>query len=243
MIFVEEEKKIGTQLTFLVSGNAANFLPEEVSIACAYKVSEALTGHLSTMLQYSPNEILDSIKKGWTVMALGEDFQTVGFAQFWEYGINKKGQQILEFGSWLSFRDGVGEKVFTEAISLGKKINPTAQLIAIVEQENLKAQAILTKVGAEEIGTKFSPVIRTVEGEAAFMKIFQISHNIELSEKEARIKQKSSDFMTIDSEIEHFVSKSMRIPEETFQKHRMLDYWLAVNYPKWKSRYGYPSGI
>lgn len=174
MVFVEQENQIATQLTFLITGNAANFLPEEVSIACAYKVSEALMGHSNTMLQYQPAEILDSIKKGWAVMALGEDLQPVGFAQFWQYGFNEDGQQILEFGSWLSFKDGVGEKVLKEAICLGKKINPHAQLVAIVEEENLKAQDILKKVGAEEIGSKFSPIIRTVEGEAAFMKIFDI---------------------------------------------------------------------
>ena len=175
MIFVEEENCIEQQLTFLIRGKAVNFLPEEVSIACAYKVSQALTEHPNTMLQYNPQEIFESIRRGWTVMALGEDLQTVGFAQFWQYGFNEDGQQILEFGSWLSFREGVGEKVLKEAICLGKKINPNVQLIAIVEEENLKAQAILQNVGVVEIGSKFSPVIRTVEGEAACMKIFDIT--------------------------------------------------------------------
>lgn len=174
MVFVEQENHI-PESTFLIVGDAARFLPEEVVASCAHKISEALLAHPNTMLQYKPDEILDSIQKGWAVVALGKGFQTVGFAQFWEYGFNEDGQQILEFGSWLSFREGVGGKILKQAISLGKRINPNAQLIAIAEEENLKAQGILKKMGSEEIGSKFSPVIRTVKGEAARMKIFDIT--------------------------------------------------------------------
>lgn len=174
MVFVEQENKIA-QLTFLIPGNAAFYVPEGVKLACTQKISASLTEHPNTMLQFTPDQILDSINKGSAVIALGEGLEIVGFAQLWQYGFNENGQQILEFGSWLSFRNGCGEKLLKEAVYLGTKINPTAQIVAIVEEENLKALEILKKVGAEEIGYKFSPVIRTVEGEAAFMKIFDVT--------------------------------------------------------------------
>lgn len=177
MIILEHENQIDKQLTFLIPGNAARLLPEEVKLECADKVSHALTEHPYTMLQFAPFQIVKAMERGWTVIALEKGFKVVGFAQFWQYGFNEDGQQILEFGSWLSFRSGVGEKILMEAIRLGKKINPKAQLVAIVEEENLRAREILQKVGAEEIGNKFSPVIRTVEGEAAFMKIYDITNN------------------------------------------------------------------
>ncbi len=175
MVYLEQEKKqIENQLTFLTPGGTATLVPERVKLACAAKVSEALSEHPNTMLQFTPGQILESVNKGWTVLALGENLELVGFAQLWQYGFNENGQQILEFGSWLSFRSGCGEKLLKEAVYLGRKINPAAQVVAIVERENLKAQEVLQQVGAEEIGSQFSPVIRTVEGEAAFMKIFDL---------------------------------------------------------------------
>lgn len=174
MVFIEQENKID-ELTYLVPGVAATYLPEGVKEACGLKVSGCLSEHPNTMLQFSADQIIESIQKGTAVVAVGEEYELLGFAQLWQYGFNEDGQQILEFGSWLSFRNGCGEKLLYEAVCLGRKINPAAQIVAIVEEENLKAQTILQKVGAEEIGSKFSPVIRTVVGEAAFMKIYDIT--------------------------------------------------------------------
>ncbi len=178
MLYIEQKNNqigIDEQLSFLVSGNNASLVPEEIKWDSAKKVSQALIEHPNTMLQFTSAQLVESINKGRTIMAFGEGMALVGFAQFWQYGFNEDGQQIFEFGSWLSFRKGCGEKVLKEAIQLGKKINPKSQLIAIVEKENAKAQSILIKVGAKEIGSKFSPAVRTVEGEAAFMKIFDIT--------------------------------------------------------------------
>lgn len=160
---------------FLISGSAAVFVPKYIRWAAAVKVSRALVEYPNTMLQFTPIQLMESINKGLAVLAFAAGMKLVGFGQLWQYGFNENGQQILEFGSWLSFKKGLGEKILKEAILLGKKINPKALLVAIVEEENLKAQSILVKAGAEEIGGKFSPAIRTVEGEAAFMKIFDIT--------------------------------------------------------------------
>lgn len=180
MVYQEyENNQIEDQLTFL-TGMAAKLLPEAVKSACATWVSQELAEYPHTMLQFTLAQILESIDRGLAVVALGPTQQPVGFAQFWQYGFNEHGQQILEFGSWVSFKkgSGIGTRILQEAIDLGKKIDPTEQLIAIVEEENLQAQAILKKVGAEEIGSKFSPVIKTVEGEAAVMKVFDITNCI-----------------------------------------------------------------
>lgn len=179
MLYLEQKKnQIEQQLTFFIKGSDASCMPELIKIVCALKVSQALSEHPNTMFQFTPEQIVKSIDKGFTVIALGVGLEVVGFAQLWQYGFNEDGQQILEFGSWLSFKKGCGAKILKEAIYLGKRINPTAQIIAIVEEENLKAQAILMNAGASEIGSKFSPAIRTVEGEAAFMKIFDITRCI-----------------------------------------------------------------
>lgn len=178
MLYLEQENnQIGKdkQLSFLVSGSDASLVPEKIKWASAKKVSQALVEHPNTMLQFTSAQLVESINKGRTIMAFGEGMKLVGFAQLWQYGFHEDGQQIFEFGSWLSFRKGCGEKVLKEAIRLGRKINPKSQLIAIAEKENTKAQSVLIKVGAKEIGSKFSVAVRTVEGEAAFMKIFDIT--------------------------------------------------------------------
>ena len=130
------------------------------------------------MLQYSPAQILDAIDQGRAVIALDENQNLAAFAQFWHYGFNPGGQSIYEFGSWLSFAPGYGKKIFQSAVILGRSKFPEAQLIAIVERENIKAQTILIGFGAKEIGQKFSPYIRTVEGQPATMKIFDITFSI-----------------------------------------------------------------
>lgn len=172
MNHLEQEKYYPS---LLYSGDAVRYLAEEIKLSCALCVNEALALHPHTMLQFTPGQIVDAMEHGCSVLAIGENGQLAGFAQLWQYGFNQNGQQILEFGSWLSFQKGLGEKILKEAVILGKKVDPQAQLIAIVEEENSRAQEILQKNGALEIGGKFSPYIRTVQGEAAFMKIFDIT--------------------------------------------------------------------
>lgn len=169
---IEQEKQ---HPPLLYSGDAVRFIPEKIRQACALGVSDALALHPYTMLQFTQERIAEVMEQGCSVIAIGEDGQLAGFAQLWQYGFNENGQQILEFGSWLSFQNGQGQRILLEGLKLGKLIDPEAQIIAIVEEENTRAQEILKKCGATETGGKFSPYIRTVEGEAAFMKIFDIT--------------------------------------------------------------------
>ena len=164
------------QHTFLYTGvDIIRFVPEEIRQICAFGVSDALANHPYTMLQFTPNQIFESIENGRAVVALEENLTFVGFAQLWQYGFTEGGRQITEFGSWLSFQKGQGETILREGIKLGKRIDPEAQIVAIVEENNIRAQDILLGCGGKEIGGKFSPYIRTVEGKAAYMKIYDIT--------------------------------------------------------------------
>lgn len=245
MALLEQEqiyKQITEESPIILPGVSVAYLPERVKLAGAFKVSNALAEHPFTMLPYSPEQILESMDQGRSVIALGKGLEVVGFAQIWKYGLNEDGQQILEFGSWLSFGGGCGEGLLLEAVCLGKRINPTAQIVAIVEQENIKARAILSRIGAEEIGSKFSPAIRTVEGESAFMKIFDVTTIVpESFEGENRVIQKNEEFKVFNQLVDDYIKQGVVIPEEMFQRYKVLDYWLSVNHPGWKSRYGFPS--
>lgn len=170
---IEQEKY---HPAFLYSGDAVRFIPEKMRHSYALGISNELTLHPYTMLQFTQERIVEAMEQGCSVLTIGEDGKLAGFAQLWQYGFNENGQQILEFGSWLSFQKGLGEKILIEGIKLGKQIDQNAQIVAIVEQENVRAQEVLTKCGAIEIGGKFSPYIRTVEGEAAYMKIFDVTN-------------------------------------------------------------------
>lgn len=191
MLNVEyRDYQIERQSPFLVYGSDTNVMPQEVKWASANTVSQLLSQHPNTMLQFRPDQLVAAMNKGWVVMAFTEGMQVVGFAQFWQYGFKENGQEILEFGSWVSTVKGCGARILKKAIQLGKEIAPTSQLIAIVEEKNTKAQSILVRVGAKEIGHKLSPVIRKVEGEAAFMKIFDITDAKEAYEYEKVMAKK-----------------------------------------------------
>lgn len=181
---LKKEKMLGQNLyqdmkpessILILTGFNAGLLPANLLEKNTQKISSELAKHPNTMLQYTEAELIKSINEGRSILALGKSNKLIGYGQLWEYGINSEGNQIFEFGSWLSFKPGVGSRILIEAAKLGKKLNPKAQLVAITEEENLKAQQIILKAGGLEIGSKFSPVIRTVEGEAASMKIFDIS--------------------------------------------------------------------
>lgn len=245
MALLEQEqiyKQITEELPIMLPGVAVTYLPERVKLAGAFKVSNALAEHPFTMLQYSPEQILESMDQGRSVIALGKGLEVAGFAQIWKYGSNKDGQQILEFGSWLSFGWGYGEKLLLESVALAGRINPKAQLVAIVEWGNIRAQTVFNKVGATEIGSNFSPAIRTVEGEVASMKIFDITTILpESFERTNRVIQKNEEFKIFNKLVNDCMQQGLVIPEEMYQRHKVLDYWLSVNYPGWKSIYGFPS--
>lgn len=63
----------------------------------------------------------------------------------------------------------------------------------------------------------------------------------ELSEREIKTIQKKKQFEVISQQVNALEADGRMVPESLFQKHWILDYWLAVNCPGWKSRYGFPT--
>ena len=142
----------------------------------AQQLSEKLSEFPCKMLQYNPEQLLKSMEEGRAVVVTNLDTGRLeAFAQIWKYGISEKGQDIYEFGSWLGFEKGRRKLALAAGIKLGEILYPNAQLIAVVEQNNLEAQNIIQSFGGIEIPGKYSPVLRNVKGEPAWMKRYDIT--------------------------------------------------------------------
>lgn len=63
----------------------------------------------------------------------------------------------------------------------------------------------------------------------------------ELSDREIKTIQKKKQFEIISQQVNALEADGGMVPESLFQKHWILDYWLAVNCLGWKSRYGFPT--
>ncbi|MBI2593860.1 hypothetical protein HYW44_04435 [Candidatus Daviesbacteria bacterium] len=164
----------------VVLGGSVRLLGEKRLEMYAGLVSEKLAHHPNTMLQYSPPEIFKAmIDRRSVVITNPRTGNLLAFAQVWKYGSND-GRDIYEFGSWSAYKDdeyknGNGRLALLAGPILVREIDPSAQAIAIVEKTNKKAQKIITDFGGIEIEGEWSPYLRTVEGETAYMKKFDIT--------------------------------------------------------------------
>lgn len=128
----------------IVMGNDVQEIPEDKLLAYAIKISGALAEHPLTMIQKNPGELLEAMKQGSTILYLEtKTVKLLGFGRIWEYKKDEVGQQIYEFGSWLSFEKGAGKVVLAAARDLSSKLFPGKQLVALVEPENKKAQVVI----------------------------------------------------------------------------------------------------
>lgn len=128
------------------------------------------------MLQYSPTDILKAMMEGRAVVATDSNSnELLGFAQLWKYGVTPERKDIYEFGSWLSFAKRTGRWVLTAGTLLGSQIDSSAQVIAIVEHSNARAQETITRVGGIFLNSAISDKLVTKEGLPAPIKIFDIS--------------------------------------------------------------------
>lgn len=154
-------------------GDAVKKYPYHKLVDYAVEVSTKLEQYPCKMLQYSPQRIFEAMMKSNTVVVTrGGRLQA--FGQIWEYGEDKEGRKIREFGSLLA-EPGFGKYAVMGGIRLHTIKHPDDQLIAVVEENNIPAQKIMSKFGGMEIEGKFSPVLRTVEGEPAWMKRFDMT--------------------------------------------------------------------
>ncbi len=175
----------------MYAGGVVKNLGAEKLSAIAKKVSGELKEHQFTMLQYSSDELLESIHTGRAACTLSAEKELVAFAQFWPYQVESDGDEFLdgekvfEIGSWLSFDQhggGQGRKVFESCLAVGKMQHPKARFVAIVEEGNHRAAGILEILDGKEIGKKNTGHIKKANDSKAEMIIYQMHPKLSLSD-------------------------------------------------------------
>lgn len=164
----------------IVMGEEVAELPERKLNLFAQLVSTELTRHPLTMIQFSPSELLQAMREGRAVLYLDDKEDPEGFAQIWDLEQNPNGQRVLEFGSWVSLveGEGLGSIVLDAGRQLASRLDPHAQLLALVEPENAKAQRVITKVGGIYTGMGPSTGLRTPGGAPLDMMVFDITKRV-----------------------------------------------------------------
>lgn len=126
----------------IIMGKVVQGLSEDKLWTYVKIISGALAKHISTMVQFTPDKLLEAMGQGRAVLCLGVEEDLLGFGQIWPYK-----QKSYEFGSWLSFKRGAGKVVLAAARDLGLDLFPGTQLLALVEPENMGAQRVIEKMG------------------------------------------------------------------------------------------------
>lgn len=167
-----------TKVGVLLYGKEVLELDTSTLASFAERISLELKTHPHTMLQYNPFELLQSMREGRFIFCVDQQnrSQLLASGQLWIYDQDPStGQDIYEFGSWLSFeKGGYGKEILLASQSLIKVINPRAQLIAIVEEQNIRAQNLIEILGGIKIGEKYSTELKKPGGLSAFMYIYDI---------------------------------------------------------------------
>ena len=170
------DKQILSIEPLVMIGEAVGLHPSQRLFSYADRISDELSRRPNTMLQYSPANILDAMMEGRAVVSTDlENNELLGFAQLWKYGVTPDKKDIYEFGSWLSFAKGSGRRVLTAGTLLGSQIDPLAQVIAIVEHSNVRAQTTIKSAGGIFISSAISEKLITREGKPAPIKIYDVS--------------------------------------------------------------------
>jgi hypothetical protein len=122
------------------------------------KVSNLLSAHPDTMLQFTPEEIKSYVVSGMGIILThpNDSKEVAAFAKLFTWGSNNsKGRTVYELGSWIvpcQYQgNGYGEQVLMELIKISKSIDPKSQVIGVVEKSNKKSEHILKKCGGVEL--------------------------------------------------------------------------------------------
>lgn len=158
--------------SLIFAGAQINLLPETLSQSYSVKISDKLSKHPNTMLQYSPGELYKAMMEDRAVVAINEtNNQLMGFAQLWKYSPG-----VWEFGSWISFVSGIGKPILLAGSLVGYQIDPEAQIIAIVEKSNKPAKKSIENMGWKWIGQKYSnQLVNPGSLQPASMDIYDVS--------------------------------------------------------------------
>ncbi len=160
----------------IIMGEDIRQLTEDKLLEYSLKVSQRLAAYPDTMVQFTPNQIFEAMNAGRTILCLDKSGNLLAFGQIWHYGQSSRGQEIKEFGSWLSFKKGgFGVLVLKSARELHLDLYPLSQLVAIVEIENKKTQEIIEDLLKVKSQPTYSKFLKTKNGKPALMKMYDIT--------------------------------------------------------------------
>lgn len=160
----------------IIMGEDVKEFPDNMLFDYATKVSKALALHLYTMVQFSPQQIVKVMKEGRTILCLDKEDNLLSFGQIWHFGESPEGQEIKEFGSWVSFqKGGFGVLVLKAARELNSLLYPGSIFVALVEIENKKVQRLIERLLKVKSTLTYSKFLKTKNGENALMKMYDIT--------------------------------------------------------------------
>lgn len=151
----------------------------------ASQVSTELASRRTSMIFYTPEQIVQSIMDSRAAAIIRPDGRVGAFAHYWPYNVDLTGddfmygQHIFEIGSWMSFPEkgekGLGQKVFEAAWRAGSANHPDAGFIAITELNSRRAAKLLELMGGEWVGRKISKQIKNPSTNQAKMDIYRMA--------------------------------------------------------------------
>ena len=160
----------------IIMGEGVKQLPQVKLLEYGFQVSKGLAAHPYTMVQFNPNQIVEAMNQGRTILYLDKKGDLLAFGQIWHYGQSSTGQEIKEFGSWMSFKKGgFGVSVLKAVRDLHFHLYPLSQLVAIVELDNKKAQKIIEDLLRVKSKSTLSKFLKTKDGKPALMRIYDIT--------------------------------------------------------------------
>lgn len=162
----------------ILIGEALTGLSDEVLFGYGSQVSEALSMHRDTMLQYTSAQLVDIIREGRAVVVAGDAGACYAFAQLSPWINNRNGHEFVaavEFRSWKSWRKNNGVFALRGGIELSRQIYPGVPVYAVAEVGNEKAQKIFESEGAVLLpGMPDSMQVELGDGQAN-VKVFALT--------------------------------------------------------------------
>jgi RimJ/RimL family protein N-acetyltransferase len=174
--FTQSESQTRT-VTVAVGATITNF-SEQQRGEFADVINTQLRRHPYRMRQLPVKNLEESMAKGRFVFVLGQQQELLACSQIWPLPNNPS---VYECGTWLSFanqryKKGIGALALREAAKLALTLPQTKLVIALVEQQNEKAQEVLQKLGGKLLpGIRESDYVKTSDGQPAMMRVFNIT--------------------------------------------------------------------
>lgn len=163
----EVDKGIGK----ILMGSKLLALPDSRLLGYGFQISQALTSHQVTMLQYTPEQLVEIMREERAVVIIDpmDQGRCWAFAQIspWTETDGNGGNIVkaVEFRSWKSWQSKQGAVALQGAVRLSAIRYPGIPLYAVVEANNTKAREILLESGAEIVSMPSSMRVELKAGE------------------------------------------------------------------------------